>query len=135
MASISWQPGRFEIKTPTGSQQVSGLLGGPFGIRQEPRRWRPVWTVSHLGTGMRMTLGNGTGFLDLALAKEFAERLLPLADWNVGRALADDQALAMKVVGIWNELITRDVETAHAQSYAVYDQQLGGQRAARRGKR
>ena len=41
----------------------------------------------------------------------------------------------MKVVGIWNELITRDVETAHAQIYAVYDQQLGGQHAARRGKR
>ena len=135
MASISWQPGRFEIKTPTGSQQVSGLLGGPFGILQEPRRWRPVWTVSHLATGMRVTLGNGAGFLDLALAKQFAERLLPLADWSVGRALADDQALSMKVVGIWNELIARDVEPAHAQIYALYDEKLDGQRAARRGKR
>jgi hypothetical protein len=135
MASISWQPGRFEIKTPTGSHQVSGLLGGPFGILHEQRRWRPVWTVSHLATGMRVTLGNGAGFFDLALAKQFAERLLPLADWNVGRALADDQALSMKVIGIWNELITRDVEFAHAQIHAVYDEKLGGQRAARRGKR
>jgi len=134
MASITWQPGRFEIKTPTGSEHVNGLLGGPFGIRQEPRRWRPVWTVSHLATGMRVTLGNGAGFLDPALAKEFAERLLPLADWNVGRALADDQALSMKVVAIWNELITRDVATRPCAIYATSDQQIGGQRAARRRK-
>jgi hypothetical protein len=112
MTSIPWQPGTFEIKTPTGSVRMEGLFGGPFGIRQEPRRWRPVWTVTHLATGMRVTMGNGAGFLDLALAKEFAERLLPLADWNAGRALADDKALSMKVVRIWNELIARDVATA-----------------------
>src|SRR5215471_17813059 len=132
--SITWQPGRFEIKTPTGTNHVNDLLGGPFGIRQEPRRWRLVWTVSHLATGMRVTLGNGAGFLDPALAKEFAERLLPLADWNVGRALADDQALSMKVVAIWNELITRDVATRPCAIYATSDQQIGGQRAARRRK-
>jgi len=54
-----------------------------------------------------------------------------LADWNVGRALADDHALSMKVVAIWNELITRDVATAHA-IYATLDEQIGGQRDARR---
>ena len=134
MASITWQPGRFEINTPTGSEHVNGFLGGPFGIWQEPRRWRPVWTVSHLATGMRVTLGNGAGFLDPALAKEFAERLLPLADWNVGRVLADNHALAMKVVAIWNELIARDVATANAQTYATLGRRMGGQCAAPRRK-
>lgn len=129
MASILWQPGTFDIKTPNGSAPVNGLLGGPFGIRQEPRRWQPIWTVTHVATGSRVTLGNGAGFIDLALAKEFAERLLPLADWNAGSALADDEALSMKVVQIWNKLIARDVAAAQAQIYAAYRQPSGSQRA------
>ena len=135
MTSIPWQPGRFEIKTANGSVPVTGLVGGPFGIRQEPRRWRPVWTVTHLASGLRATPGAGAGFLDLALAKEFAERLPPLADWNAAGALADDKALAMKAASIWNDLIARDVAAANAQIFAAYSQPSGGRRASRRGNR
>jgi hypothetical protein len=135
MASIRWQAGTFDIKTPNGSKPVNGLLGGPFGIRQEPRRWQPVWTVTHLATGLRVTLGSGAGFVDLAHAKEFAERLLPLADWNAGGALADDEALSMKVVGIWNDVIARDVAAAQAQIYAAHRRQSGRGRAIRSGNR
>ena len=135
VTSIPWQPGRFEIKTANGSVPVTGLVGGPFGIRQEPRRWRPVWTVTDLASGLRATPGAGTGFLDLALAKEFAERLLPLADWDAAGALAEDEALATKVVGIWNDLIARDVAAANAQIVAAYSQPSGGRRAGRRGNR
>jgi hypothetical protein len=135
MASIRWQPGSFDIKTPNGSEPVNGLLGGPFGIRQEPRRWQQVWTVTLLATGSRVTLGSGAGFLDLAHAKEFAERLLPLADWNAGSLLADDEALSMKVVGIWNDVIARDVAVPQPQIYAAYRQQSGRGRAIRSGKR
>ena len=115
MTSIPWQPGHFEIKTANGSEPVSGLVGGPFGIRQAPRRWRLVWTVTHLASGLRATPGAGAGFLDLALAKEFAERLLALADWNAAGAFADDEALAMNAPGIWNDLIARDVAAANEQ--------------------
>ena len=135
MTSILWQPGHFEIKTANGSEPVSGLVGSPFGIRQEQRRWRPVWTVTHLASGLRATPGAGAGFLDLALAKEFAERLLPLADWNAAGALADDEALAMKAAGIWNDLIARDVAAANAQIFAAYSQTSGSRRASRRGLR
>jgi len=135
MTSIPWQPGHFEIKTANESEPVSGLVGGPFGLRQEPRRWRPVWTVTHLASGLRATPGAGAGFLDLALAKEFAERLLPLADWNAAGAFADDEALAMKAAGIWNDLIARDVAAANEQIFAAYGQPSGGQRASRRGNR
>jgi hypothetical protein len=135
MTSISWQPGRFEIKTANGPEAVSGLVGGPFGIRQQQRRWRPVWTVTHLASGLRTTPGTGGGFLDLALAKEFAERLLPLADWSAAGALGDDEALAMKAAGIWNELIARDVAAAHAQVFATYSQTSGSRRTSRRRNR
>lgn len=135
MTSIPWQPGHFEIKTANGSELVSGLVGGPFGIRQEPRRWRPVWTVTHLASGLRATPGAGAGFLDLVLAKEFAECLLALADWNAAGALADDEALAMKVAGIWNDLIARDVAAANEQIFAAHSRPSGGQRANGRGTR
>ena len=135
MTSISWQPGQLEIKTANGPETVSGLLGDPFGIREEPRRWRSVWTVTHLASGLRLSLGAGAGFLDLALAKEFAERLLPLADWNDGGALAEDEALATKVIGMWNDLIARDVAAANAQTLAAYSQPPTSRRANRRGIR
>ena len=133
MTSIPWQPGQLEIKTASGPETVSGLLGGPFGIREESRRWRSVLTVTHLASGLRLTPGAGAGFLDLALAKEFAERLLPLADWSGGGALAEDEALATKVVGIWNGLIARDVAAANAQILAAYSQPSSSRRASRRG--
>lgn len=135
MTSILWQSSHFEIKTDNGSEPVSGLVGGPFGIRQKPRRWRPVWTVTHLASGLRATPGAGAGFLDLALAKEFAERLLPLADRNAAGALADHNALAIKAAGIWNELIARDVAAANAQNIAAHSQSSGGPRASGRGNR
>ena len=135
MTSILWQPGQLEIKTASGMATVSGLLGGPFGIREEPRRWRSVWTVTHLASGLRLSLGAGAGFLDLALAKEFAECLLPLADWNDGGALVEDEALATKVIGIWNDLIARDVAAANAQIRASYSQPSSSRRASRRGNR
>ena len=135
MTSIHWQPGRFKIKTANESEPASGLVGGPFGLREEPRRWRSVWTVTHLASGLRLSLGVGAGFLDLGLAKEFAERLLPLADWSRGGALAEDEALATKVIGIWNDLIARDVAAANAQILAAYSQPPSSQRASRRGNR
>ena len=135
MASSNWQPGSFQVMTPNGPEHAEGLIGGPFGIRQEPRRWRPVWTVSHLATGLRVTPGNGAGFIDPALAQEFANRLLPLADWSTGRALADNRALAEQVVAIWNELIMRDVAAVNAQSYAMLSRSQEAGRTARRRKR
>ena len=131
---IDWQPGSFRIMTPDGPEQAKGLIGGPFGIQQEPRRWRPVWTVSHLATRLRLTLGNGAGFNDLALAQQFAERLLPLADWSTGGALADDRALADRVVAIWNELITLDVVATNMAIAARYATPRRENRAARRRK-
>ena len=132
MTSIPWQLGRLEIKTANRPETVSGLLGGPFGIREEPQRWRSVWTVTHLASGLRLTPGAGAGFLDLALAKEFAERLLPLADWSGGGAVAEDEALAAKVVGIWNDLIARDVAAANAPIFAAYGQPPVVRQASRR---
>ena len=46
MASIIWQPGKFRIMTPQGPAHAEGLVGGPFGLRREARRWRPVWTAT-----------------------------------------------------------------------------------------
>jgi hypothetical protein len=135
MASISWQPGIFRIVNSTDATQAEGFIGGPFGIREEPRRWHSVWTVTHLASGLRVTLGNGSGFLQRAMAQEFAERLLPLADWDQGRALADNDALADQVVDICNELITRDVAAAQEQHIArllrVNDQRPSKRRAKR----
>lgn len=120
MALITWAPGTFQIMTSNGLKQVEGLVGGPFGLRQEPRRWRPVWTATYLMTGMRISLGNGAGFYDLALAQEFAERLLPLADWSTGSALRANDAVAEQVIAIWNELIARDVAAVNMAMMANY---------------
>ncbi len=134
MASITWQPGTFRIMTPNGPEHVEGLAGGPFGLRRELRRWRPVWTATHLATGLRISLGNGAGFNDLALAQEFAERVLPLADWNTGLALMADNAVADQVIAIWNELIERDVVAANIAIRASYASPPRENRAARRRK-
>lgn len=134
MASITWQPGSFRIMTPNGFEPAEGLIGGPFGLRQEARRWRSVWTATHLATGLRISVGNGAGFHDLALAQEFAERVLPLADWSTGLALAADNALADQVIAIWNELITRDVAAANMAIMATYASLPRENRAARRRK-
>lgn len=120
MASITWQPGTFRIMTPNGAEQAEGLVSGPFGLCQEPRRFAPVWTATHLATGLRISLGNGAGFHDLALAQQFAEQLLPLADWSTGVALAADKTLADRVVAIWNELIVRDVVAMNMAIAATY---------------
>lgn len=134
MASITWQPGSFQIMTPNGPEQVDGLVGGPFGLRREPRRWRPVWTVTHLATGLRLSPGNGAGFCDLALAQEFAERVLPLADWSAGTALRSDHAVAKQMIAIWNELIERDVMAANMEIVASRASPPPENRAARRHK-
>lgn len=86
--------------TSTGTTQAEGFIGGPFGIREEPRRWHSIWTVTHLASALRVMLGNGAGFLQCAIAQEFAERLMLLADWDQGRALADNFGLADQVVNI-----------------------------------
>ena len=134
MTSITWLPGTFRIMTANGPEHVEGLVGGPFGLRQEPRRRRPVWTATHLATGLRISLGNGAGFHDLALAQEFAERVLPLADWSTGLALGADTALADQVIAIWNELITRDVGAANMTIMATYASLPRENRATRRRK-
>ncbi len=120
MSTIIWQPGSFRIMIPNGPERVEGLVGGPFGLRQEPRRRLPVWTVTHLATGYRISLGSGAGFNELALAQQFAEQLLPLADWSTGVALAADKTLADRVVAIWNELIVRDVAAMNMAIAATY---------------
>ena len=134
MASITWQPGSFRIMTPNGAEQVEGLIGGPFGLRREHLRWHSVWTATHLATGLRISLGNGAGFTDLALAQEFAERVLPLAGWNIGLAPRADNAVAEQVVAIWNELIERDVVAANIAIRASYAPPPPENRAARRRK-
>ena len=134
MASITWQPGTFRIMTPNGPEHVEGMVGGPFGLCQEPRRWRPVWTATHLATGLRISLGTGAGFYDVALAQEFAERVLPLADWSTGSTLRADNAVAEQVIAIWNELIQRDVVAANMAITANYASLPRENRAARRRK-
>ncbi len=106
--------------TPNGPEQAECLVGGPFGLRQEPRRWRPVWTATHLMTGMRISLSNDAGFCDLALAQEFAERRLLLADWSTGSALRANDAVAEQVIAIWNELIAREVAAVIMAMMANY---------------
>ena len=135
MASIIWQPGSFRILMPNGPERAEGLVGGPFGLRQEPRRWLPVWTVTHLTTGYRISLGHGTGFYELALAQRFAEQVLPLADWSTGLALAADEALADRVIAIWNELIMCDVAAVDMAIAATDAAQQREKRAARLRKR
>jgi len=78
MASIDWQQKTFKIATQNGSEDVAGWVGGPFGIREIPGRWRSVWSVTHLTSGLRLTPGSGAGFSSIALAQAFAERLLTL---------------------------------------------------------
>jgi hypothetical protein len=135
MSSLHYQPGTFRIATSTGQAQVEDFIGGLFGLREEPRKCRPIWTVAHLASGTRVTLGNGAGFLERAKALEFAERVLPLADWNAGPALADNNALAAQVVGIWNELITRDVAAAHVQNVSLLLRENKRHRSVRRATR
>ena len=134
MASIDWQQKTFTIVTESGSEDVAGWVGGPFGIREVPRRWRSVWIVTHLTFGLRLTPGSGAGFSSIALAQAFAERLLPLADWSAGGTLADDLALAERLVAIWNELITLDVVTTSIMNVAAPAQPHRENRAARRRK-
>jgi len=134
MASIDWQQKTFKIATQNGSEDVAGWVGGPFGIREIPGRWRSVWSVTHLTSGLRLTPGSGAGFSSIALAQAFAERLLPLADWSAGPALADDLALAERVVAIWNELITLDVVATSMTNVAALVPPHRENRAARRRK-
>lgn len=134
MASIDWRQKTFKIVTERGSEDVAGWIGGPFGIREVRRRWRSVWTVTHLNSGLRLTPGSGAGFSSIALAQTFAERLLPLTDWSAGRALADDHALAERVVAIWNALITLDVATTSMMNVAALPQPHRKNRAAGRRK-
>ena len=130
--SMDWQQQTFKITTADGSEVVSGWVRGPFGIREVSRRWRSIWTVTHLSSGLGLTPGNGAGFSNIMLAQTFAERLLPLADWSAGRALADDHTVADQVVAIWNELIALDVMTTNVVSVAALAQPRRENRAARR---
>jgi hypothetical protein len=132
MASIDWQQRTFKIATENGWEDAAGWVGGPFGVREERSRWRSVWTVTHLSSGLRLTPGRGAGLSSIALAQAFAERLLPLADWSADRALADDHALADRVVAIWNELITLDVLTTNMMNSNEWAPKQPESRAARR---
>jgi hypothetical protein len=112
-----WRYGSFRISTRDASEVVEGLVCGAFGIRLERRR-RPVWTVTHLASGMRATPGGGS-FTNLELAKEFVARLMDIADWSkIDRDAANEQ-LGSQVVAIWNELIARDVVTTFADHYGA----------------
>jgi len=135
MATSIWQPGSFRIMMPNGPERVEGLLGGPFGLRHEHRRWLPVWTVTHPATGHRISLGSGVGFYGLALAQRFVEQLLPHADWSTGVALAADKTLADRVVAIWNELIVSDVAATNVAIAATNAAPQREKRATGRRKR
>ncbi len=134
MTRAVWQHGSFVIRTGIGHESVDGLTYGAFGVRLEERR-RPIWTVTHLASGMRATPGGG-GFTNLELAKTFAERLLALTDWSSIDRNAVNAQLGDQVVAIWNELIARDVATTFANHYgADLTNQLRKRNVARRGKR
>lgn len=122
MSRAEWRQRWFRISRRNGSELVEGIVCGAFGIRLEERR-RPVWTVTHLPSDRRATPGGGS-FTNLELAKEFAVRLLGMADWNnIDRDAANKQ-LGSQVVAIWNELIARDVATTFANRYGVDPQRL-----------
>jgi len=90
-------------------------VSGAFGIRLEARR-RPVWSVTHLASGLRATPG-GTGFCNVELAKVFAERLMALTDWSCIDPTTDNEQLGDQVAAIWNELISQDVRKTLSQHY------------------
>jgi len=115
MKQREWKRDQFSISTGTGRQIVDGFVSGAFGIRLEERR-RPVWSVTHLASGLRATPG-GTGFSNVEMAKAFAERLIALTDWShIDRTTANEQ-LGDQVAAIWNELITQDVAKTFSQHY------------------
>jgi len=115
MKKCEWRRGSFSITTGNGRQIVDGLVCGAFGIRLEERR-RPVWSVTHLASGLRATPG-GTGFSNLELAKAFAERLMALTDWSHLDGNTANEQLGEQVVAIWNELITQDVAKTFSNHY------------------
>jgi hypothetical protein len=115
MKQWQWQRDSFSISTGSGRQIVDGLVCGAFGIRLEERR-RPVWSVTHLPSGLRATPG-GTGFCNVELAKAFAERLMALTDWScIDRNTANEQ-LGGQVAAIWNESIMQDVAKTFSDHY------------------
>jgi hypothetical protein len=115
MKQCQWRRNEFSISTGNGRQIVDGFVCGAFGIRLEERR-RPVWSVTHLPSGLRATPG-GTGFSNVELAKAFAERLMALTDWScIDRNSANEQ-LGGQVAAIWNELIMQDVAKTFSQHY------------------
>lgn len=85
-----------------------------------------------IASGLRLTPGSGAGFSSITLAQAFAERLLSLADWSAGRAIAQDHALAERVVAIWDELITLDVVATNMMNLADSAPQPHENRTARR---
>jgi hypothetical protein len=133
MKQPDWRQDSFSISTGNGPEVVDGIVCGAFGIRLEVRR-RPIWTVTHLASGMRATPG-GAGISNLELAKVFAERLMTLADWSrLDRNKANEQ-LGDQVVAIWNELITRDVAQTFCNHYGPELDRLWSKTGAARGRK
>ena len=56
VASVDWQQRTFSIVTEDGSEEATGWVGGPFGIRELPLQWRSIWTVTHLAVNRHPTL-------------------------------------------------------------------------------
>ena len=128
MRQWEWRRDSFSISTGNGGQIVDGFVCGTFGIRLEERR-RPVWSVTHLASGLRVTPG-GAGFSKVELAKAFAERLMALTDWSHIDRNAANEHLADQVAAIWNELITQDVAETFFDHYGHELDRLMGMTAA-----
>ncbi len=115
--TIQWEKGSFRIATQDGRAVVEGLVSDEFGIRDAGRR-RPIWTVTHLASGMLITPG-AAGFSQREMAIAFAERIAALAGWNCSDRNAPDSKLGIEVVAIWNELIALDLAETVADHYTA----------------
>lgn len=114
---MEWRRQTFEVQMQQGPVAVEGLVADNFGIRNIGRH-RQSWSVIRLPTGLRLTPGNA-GFANLDIAKTFAERMASLTDWGCLDAKAENHALGVKMVAIWNELIVLDTAKLLEKHYGT----------------
>lgn len=112
-----WREASFEIATQDCQMVVNGFVSDEFGIRDAGCR-RPVWTVTHLASGMLVTPG-AAGFHQLEMAMAFADRVAALADWSRVDRQAFGRELGIQVVAIWNELIALDMAKVITDCYSA----------------
>ena len=76
---MDWKSARSGIVTSEGEKTVTGLVSDVFGIYNVGER-REHWAVTHIPTGLKLTVGNG--FLAVESAKGFVEKIARKADWK-----------------------------------------------------